>query len=279
MLPPTVLTVIDLALEEDLGRGDVTCRLTVPRAAQTEARVVAKQELVLSGLDVFAAVMRRVDGSLEVQELAACGASIRRGEVVAKVAGSTASILMAERVALNFLQRLCGIATTTANYVAALPKHSKTRITDTRKTTPGLRYLERRAVLDGGGFNHRADLSGGVLIKENHIASAGSIAAAVAAARAGAPHPLRIEIEVQSRQELELALAAGAEAVLLDNMSKGEVEACVTLAAGRAFIEASGGITLENVGVLAEAGVDAISVGALTHSVRAADLSLLIQGA
>lgn len=278
MLPPTALALIDLALEEDLGRGDVTARLTVPATAVTDARVVAKEEVVLSGLDVFAAVMRRVDPRLAVDELAPAGSRARCGEVVARVAGSTQSILMAERVALNFLQRLCGVATTTRRFVDALPPETRARITDTRKTTPGLRYLERRAVLDGGGNNHRADLGGGVLIKENHIAAIGSIEAAVTAARYGAPHPLRIEVEVRSLDELQRALAAGAESVLLDNMRPAELAACVEAVAGRAFIEASGGVTLDTVGEIARAGVDVISVGALTHSYASADLSLLISG-
>jgi nicotinate-nucleotide pyrophosphorylase (carboxylating) len=270
--------VIDLALEEDLGRGDVTTRLCVPSKAHTRADVVAKQNLVLSGLDVFEAVMRRVDDSLEVVARAEPGSKLASGDIVAQVQGSTRSILMAERVALNFLQRLCGIATSTARFVSSLPEGAKTRITDTRKTTAGLRYLERRAVLDGGGFNHRADLGGGVLIKENHIAAAGSVQGAIAGVKGKAPHPLRIQVEVRSQSELEQVLVCGADAVLLDNMSLENIVACVALAQGRIFIEVSGGITLEKVAAIAATGVDAISIGALTHSVHAADLSLLVQG-
>lgn len=183
---------------------------------------------------------------------------------------------MAERVALNFLQRLCAVATLTKQYVDQLPRNSKTRITDTRKTTPGLRLLERDAVLHGGGCNHRVDLAGGVLIKENHIAAAGSVTRAVEQCLRGAPHPLKVEVEVRSEAELEEALTAGAQVVLLDNMTPDEIQRCVNIANHRAFLEASGGVTLDRVAQIAATGVDAISVGALTHSAPACDISFLL---
>jgi nicotinate-nucleotide pyrophosphorylase (carboxylating) len=278
-LPPSVRTLIDLALEEDAGRGDLTTRLCVPEGARGTGIVVAKAGCVLSGLDVFAAVLGRVDGGTECRALARDGERVEAGRTVAEAGGLLSSLLVAERVALNFLQRLCGIATLTRRFVDALPAGSPARIVDTRKTTPGLRWLERRAVRHGGGANHRADLAGGILIKENHVAAAGSIAAAVAACRAGAPHPLRVEVEVRDLEELREALGAGAEAVLLDNMTPDRVRACAALAGGRALLEVSGGVGLDTVGPLAAAGVDVISVGALTHSAPAADLSFLVRGA
>ncbi len=276
---PGIDQLIDIAIEEDLGRGDVTTRLTVPADLEDTGRVVARQDLVVSGGDVFAAVMRRVDPGIEVVLAAPDGNRIASGDVLATARGRVSSLLMAERVALNFLQHLSGVATLTDEFVKRLPEDSAARITDTRKTSPGMRFLERRAVLHGGGYNHRADLGGGVLIKENHIAAAGTLGEAVRACRAGAPHPLRIEVEVQNEGELEEALAAGADAVLLDNMRPAELERCVEIVGGRAYVEASGGVNLDTVAAIANAGVDAISVGALTHSACAADISFLLQGA
>jgi nicotinate-nucleotide pyrophosphorylase (carboxylating) len=183
---------------------------------------------------------------------------------------------MAERVALNFLQRLSGIATLTRRYVDRIPEGASAVITDTRKTSPGMRFLERRAVVHGGGRNHRPDLGGGILIKENHIRAAGSITVAIQRCRAGAPHPLKVEVEVTNESELKEALDRETDAVLLDNMTLAEVRRCVEMVAGKALVEVSGGVTLETVEDLARAGVDVISVGALTHSAPAADISLLI---
>ncbi len=276
---PGIEQLIDMAIEEDLGRGDVTTRLTVPPDLKDTGRAVARQDFVLSGGDVFAAVMHRVDPDIDVALSAPDGERIASGDLLATARGKVSSLLMAERVALNFLQHLSGVATLTDEFVKRLPKDSTARITDTRKTSPGMRFLERRAVLHGGGYNHRADLGGGVLIKENHIAAAGTLGEAVRACRAGAPHPLRIEVEVQNEDELKEALAAGADAVLLDNMRPAQLSRCVEIVGGRAYVEASGGVNLDTVAAIANTGVDAISVGALTHSAPVADISFLLQGA
>ncbi|MDD5308454.1 MAG: carboxylating nicotinate-nucleotide diphosphorylase [Deltaproteobacteria bacterium] len=276
VFPPNVETIIALAVEEDLGRGDVTTRLTVPQGARSRGRAIARSRLVMSGGDVFEAVMRKVDPGIRVEHAKADGERAAAGDVLLAAEGPTDSLLMAERVALNFVQRLCGVATLTRAFVDALPQGSPTRIADTRKTTPGMRFLEREAVRHGGGCNHRVDLSGGILIKENHAAAAGSVGEAVRLCRAGAPHPLRVEVEVRSFAELEEALAAGADAVLLDNMAPREIARCAQRARGKALVEASGGVTLSNVGAIAAAGVDVISVGGLTHSAPAADVSFLL---
>ncbi len=270
---------MDLAIEEDLGRGDVTTRLTVPTNLETTGRAVAREDLVMSGGDVFATVMHRIDSQISVDTLVEDGGSGTADSRLIETKGKVASLLMAERVALNFLQRLCGVATLTRKFVDALPDGSGVRITDTRKTTPGMRFLERRAVLHGGGHNHRVDLAGGVLIKENHVAAVGSMEAAVRQCLDGAPHPLRVEVEVRSEEELDQALRAGADAVLLDNMSPEDLERCVGVVRGRAFVEASGGISLDNISAVAVSGVDAVSIGALTHSAAAADISFLLDGA
>jgi nicotinate-nucleotide pyrophosphorylase (carboxylating) len=276
---PQILRLIDMALEEDAGRGDVTTRLAVPPDAVGSGRVVSKAELVICGLAVFEAVMRRVDARVCVTRRAADGDRLRRGDVALTAAGPLASMLTAERTALNFLQRLSGVATLTRRFVDALPAGSKAVIADTRKTTPGMRSLERAAVLAGGGRNHRSDLAGGVLIKENHVAAAGGVEAAISRCRAGAPHTLRIEIEVRTEEELARALGAGADVVMLDNMGVEQVRRCAAIAEGRAVVEVSGGVSLDTVASFAAAGVDVISAGALTHSAPAADLSFLLEGA
>jgi len=268
--------MIDIALEEDLGRGDVTTRLCVPTDARATGRVLARTSLTASGMDVFAEVMRRVDEETSVTWHCREGDRVEAGSRMGEVAGRTASLLMGERVALNFLQRLCGTATMARRFADALPSGCAVRLTDTRKTTPGLRYLERRAVLAGGGTNHRVDLGGGVLIKENHIAAAGSISAAVGRRREQAPHPLRIEVEVTCDRELDEALAAGADIILLDNMTTDEIQRAVKKANGRALLEASGGVNLQTAADIARTGVSIISVGAFTHSAPAADISFLI---
>ncbi|MBN2714601.1 MAG: carboxylating nicotinate-nucleotide diphosphorylase [Deltaproteobacteria bacterium] len=274
--PPLVGQIIDLALEEDLGRGDVTTRLCVPPNAKSEGRVIAKQDLVVCGLDIFEAVMKRVDPDTEIEIMVADGDRIEKGTLMAMAKGRTASLLMAERVALNFLQRICGTATMTRTFVDAIPENCSVRLVDTRKTTPGLRYLERAAVLVGGGNNHRVDLGGGILIKENHIRAAGSITAAVTNCKQQGPHPLRVEVEVTSQEEVNEALAAGADVIMLDNMSNPEMAQAVKLIGGRALVEASGGVNLQTVAGIARTGVDIISVGAFTHSAPAADISFLI---
>lgn len=271
---PLIDAILVRALEEDLGAGDVTTEACVPADASATAHGVARRELVVCGGPVAARVFALVDPSVRFEIEVGDGTTAAAGTTIWTVSGSARALLMAERVALNLVQRMSGIATATRRHVDALPKGSKTRITDTRKTTPGLRLLERYAVRMGGGHNHRNDLGSAVLIKDNHIVAAGGVRAAIERARARAPHTSKIECEVDSLEQLEEAIAAGADIVLLDNMSTETVEEAVRRTRGRALLEASGGITLERIAELARAGVDAISVGALTHSTPAADVAL-----
>ncbi len=271
---PLIDETLTRALAEDLGAGDVTTESCVPEDQLATAHGVARKAIVACGVPVAARVFELVDPRLRFVAKVAEGASVEPGAVLWTVDGPARSILMGERVALNFTQRMCGISTATRRYVAAIPEGCVTRITDTRKTTPGLRLFERYAVRRGGGHNHRNDLGSAVLIKDNHIVAAGGVRSAVEAARRRAPHTSRIECEVDSLEQLEEALAAGADIVLLDNMDTATVEEAVRRTRGRALLEASGGITLERVSELARAGVDAISVGALTHSTPAADIGL-----
>jgi nicotinate-nucleotide pyrophosphorylase (carboxylating) len=266
--------VVVRALAEDLGRGDLTTDACVPPGTVGEAELVARVPLVCAGLGVFRAVFAEVDPDVDVTFDADDGDRMERGARVAVVRGAAGSILKAERVALNFVQRMSGVATKTRALVDALPKGSQTRIADTRKTTPGLRALERYAVRCGGGHNHRDDLSSAVLIKDNHIAAGGAHAAAIERARAYAPHTTRIECEVKSVSEMREALAARAEIIMLDNFDDAALAAAVEEIAGRALVEVSGGVTLERIPVIATAGVDVISVGGLTHSAPAVDLAL-----
>jgi nicotinate-nucleotide pyrophosphorylase (carboxylating) len=274
-LPLPLLDEILLrALAEDLGAGDVTTESCVPEDAVATAHGVARKAVVACGVPVAGRVFGLVDGSLRFTAKIAEGTLTLPGAVLWTVEGRARSILMAERVALNFAQRMCGISTATRRYVDAVPEGCVTRITDTRKTTPGLRALERYAVRCGGGHNHRNDLGSAVLIKDNHILAAGGVRAAIEASRKRAPHTSRVECEVDSLEQLEEALAAGADIVLLDNMDTPTVEEAVRRTRGRALLEASGGITFERIAELSRAGVDAISVGALTHSTPAADIGL-----
>ena len=273
-LSPAISALIDLALEEDLGRGDVTSEAIFPDpAARGQGRIVAKAPIVLCGVEVAREVFRRVDARVAFAARAADGDRLDRGRTAIEVEGPVRALLGAERTALNFLQRLSGVATLTRRFVDAVIG-TRAIVVDTRKTLPGWRALDKRAVACGGGRNHRADLGSGVLIKDNHVAAAGGVRAAVERARAAAPHPLRIEVEVTTVAELDEALAAGAEIVLLDNMAAPDVAHAVARIAGRARVEVSGGVTLETVRAFAEAGADLISVGALTHSAPAVDLSL-----
>jgi nicotinate-nucleotide pyrophosphorylase (carboxylating) len=274
---PLLDDVVSRALAEDLAGGDLTSEAIVDPDARAVARALAKSPLVVSGGDVFARVFYRVDPGLRVERLLADGDQAAAGAELWIVEGRTRSILMGERTALNFVQRMSGIATTARAYVDAVPQGSPTRITDTRKTTPGLRALERYAVRCSGAFNHRDSLGSAVLIKDNHIEAAGGVTAAVTRARAHAPHTSRIEIEVESLAMLDEALAAGAEIVMLDNFAPGDIARAVERAKGRALLEVSGGITRERIAALASAGVDIVSVGALTHSAPAADISLDIE--
>jgi nicotinate-nucleotide pyrophosphorylase (carboxylating) len=274
-LPLVVLdSIVERALAEDLSAGDVTSEACVDAKARSSARAIAKSDLVTAGSDVAKRVFARQDPAVRFSVVTEDGVRVERGAVLWTVDGPSRSLLAAERTALNLVQRMCGIATMTRECVDAVAPGAKTRIIDTRKTTPGLRVLERYAVRCGGGKNHRDNLGSAVLIKDNHIRAAGGVRTAVTRAKARAPHTSRIECEVTTLAELADALDAGADIVLLDNMSGTMTAEAVRLVAGRAFIEASGGITLERIGELSRLGVDAISVGALTHSIKAADISL-----
>jgi nicotinate-nucleotide pyrophosphorylase (carboxylating) len=270
--------VVSTALDEDLASGDLTTEACIDPDAQALAHAVARTATVACGGAVFRRVFERVDPSLVVVAHAVEGARLAPGGRLWSVRGRARSVLMGERVALNFVQRMCGIAATTRAYVDALPPSSRTRVTDTRKTTPGLRALERYAVRVGGGHNHRDHLGAAVLIKDNHVAACGGVRSAVARARAAAPHTAKIECEVDSLEQLDEALEAGADIVLLDNLSTAAITEAVRRTAGRAVLETSGGVTLARIGELAASGVDAISVGALTHSVTAADIGLDFEG-
>jgi nicotinate-nucleotide pyrophosphorylase (carboxylating) len=275
--PIQLSRIVALALEEDLGRGDVTTDACIPDEVQGRCTFGARSALVFAGGPVLREVFRQVDATVEVAGLVPDGTRVARDSVIAEVSGRAASLLKAERVALNFVQRLSGTATLTRAFVDALTRGAGTRIADTRKTTPGLRALERLAVRAGGGHNHREDLGAAVLIKDNHIAAAGGIAQAIRRCRSFAPHTSRIECEVDSLAQLEEALAEGADIILLDNFDDSMVAKAiaVNIARGRrALLEASGGITLERVAVLSALGIDVISVGALTHSAAAADVGL-----
>jgi nicotinate-nucleotide pyrophosphorylase (carboxylating) len=275
-LPRVVVEeIVVRALAEDLAGGDVTTEACIAPGTQARARAVARGTLVACGALVFARVFAHVDPTLVVDVVTPDGTRATKGTTLWTVTGRARSILMGERVALNLTQRMTGVATMTRAYVDAVPAGAATRITDTRKTTPGLRALERYAVRTGGGMNHRDNLGSAVLIKDNHIAACGGVKAAIDRARARATHTCRIECEVDTLDQLDEALAAGADIVLLDNMDTATVSQAVQRAkATGALTEASGGITLARVTELAKAGVFAISVGALTHSAPAADIGL-----
>jgi nicotinate-nucleotide pyrophosphorylase (carboxylating) len=272
-----VLDLIDRALGEDLGPGDLTTRAVVPEGARAHARLMQKEPGVPAGLAMAEAVFKRVDADLRWTALCSDG-DWREGGPVAEVEGGAASILAAERVALNFLGRLSGVATLTARYVRAV-EGTGVRILDTRKTTPGLRALEKEAVRAGGGVNHRSGLYDAILVKENHSALGGGVAEAARRALARAPEGVGVEVECATLDEVAAAVAAGVPQLLLDNMSPDELRRAVEIVAGRAELEASGGITLDTIRAVAETGVDFISVGALTHSAPALDFSLLLDPA
>lgn len=268
--------IIQLALEEDIGSGDITGRATIPAEIQANGHFLAKSPGVISGLEVARLVFAELDTAVVLDPVVSDGDQVSPGTVLAYLRGPARSVLAGERVALNFIQRLSGVATATARYVSAI-RGTRARIIDTRKTTPGMRVLEKEAVRHGGGHNHRFGLADGVLIKDNHLAAIGGqdrIARAIMAAREIAPHTMRIEVEVTTLEELDQALAARADVVLLDNMTIAEMAEAVQRTAGRALLEASGGITLETVREVAETGVDLISIGALTHSSPSLDISL-----
>jgi nicotinate-nucleotide pyrophosphorylase (carboxylating) len=268
------------ALAEDLASGDITTEAVIPYRLEGKASILVKRDGVLAGLDVAKEVFRQVDHSLRFRALCKDSAKVQKGDVVAVVEGKVASILKAERTALNFLQHLSGIATETARYVDAV-SGTKAVITDTRKTMPGLRLLEKYAVCAGGGKNHRLNLGDGVLIKDNHLialrASGEGLGEAVKKARRRSLRTVKVEVEVESLKQAREALSAGADIIMLDNMKVKVMRQVVELVRGRALLEASGGITLDNVRSVAKTGVNLISVGALTHSAKALDISLELE--
>ncbi|MDA8277691.1 MAG: carboxylating nicotinate-nucleotide diphosphorylase [Actinomycetota bacterium] len=260
-------------LREDVGSGDITTQLTIDKASNSKGTLLAKSETILAGLEVARLVFLEVDPTVEFEALMPEGSVVKNRDRIAILTGSSRSILTGERLGLNLLQHMCAIASTTSTYVTKVAPYG-CKIIDTRKTTPGLRQLEKYAVRVGGGFNHRFGLSDGILIKDNHIEAVGSIVEAVRRARMGAPHLMKIEVEVGNLSEVVQALEAGAEAILLDNMTNDEMTRAVEVISKRAIVEASGGMNLLRVEEVAKCGVDLISVGALTHSVVAADISM-----
>ena len=270
---PQLDALIELALAEDIGTGDLTTEALFTKPAQITARFVARESLVVSGLDVAARVFSRLDPSCRFKAKAKEGAVVTQGHHLATISGPVQSILTGERTALNFLRRMSGIATLTRSHVNAL-KGSRCRLLDTRKTTPGLRQIEKAAVRAGGGHNHRMGLFDGVMIKDNHILAAGSIAKAVTKARDRIPPTVKIEVECENMKQVRQTIAAGADIVMLDNMSPSRMAKAVQWIQGRALTEASGRINLSTIRAAADAGVDYVSVGALTHSAVAADIAL-----
>lgn len=268
-----VKNLIQVAIDEDIGHGDVTTESTILKGSISQAKLVTKDEIILAGIEIFIEVYKTLDSSVEIKKYKEDGEFLSSMALIAEIKGETRSLLAGERVALNFLQRISGIATTTRKYVEAVRGYDVT-IVDTRKTTPGWRLLEKYAVRVGGGKNHRYDLGDGILIKDNHIVSAGSIMNAVEAVRKKSHHLLKIEVEVETIDQVQEALDAGAEVIMLDNMSLAMLAEGVEKIGGRALVEASGGISLENIACVAQTGVDLISVGRLTHSASAVDIHI-----
>lgn len=283
-----VEAIVRRALAEDIGTGDITTAVTIPMSSQSKARIVAKEDGIVAGIPVAAVAFSIVTDSYffgiksqtceESREVifTPCipdGGEVSKGDTIAEITGSTAVILTGERVALNFLQRLSGIATKTA-HLRSLIAHTNAKLVDTRKTTPGLRIVEKYAVRCGGGSNHRFGLYDAILIKDNHIQASGGIVEAVGRAKAAVPHTIKIEVETDTLEQVALALDAGADLILLDNMTPDQLKKAVELCKGRATTEASGGITEQSIVAVAESGVNLISVGALTHSVISLDLGL-----
>jgi nicotinate-nucleotide pyrophosphorylase (carboxylating) len=272
---PAVQRILDLALEEDVGRGDVTTASVIEETQEAEGDIIANERAVVCGLGLVEAVFTRFDWRTRVRMKVADGDPVQPGTVVASLRGPAAALLAGERTALNFLQHLSGIATVTQAYVAAA-EGAKVRVTDTRKTTPGLRALEKYAVRIGGGANHRSDLASGILIKDNHVALVGSVREAVRRAKAAAPHTLRVVVEVDDLSQLDEALEAGAEGILLDNFQLRDMAEAVQRIRDRrpqTVIEASGGVTLDRIREIGKTGVDVISTGSITHSARAINYS------
>jgi nicotinate-nucleotide pyrophosphorylase (carboxylating) len=273
-IPARVTQLLRNALEEDLGHGDITSSLIIPEESEARAIFIAKGNFVLAGFPFVQLVFHLLDQGVSCKTFHADGAKIRRGDVLGEVSGKTRLLLAGERTSLNVLQRLSGIATLTSQFVDAV-SGTRAKIVDTRKTTPCLRFMEKYAVRMGGGVNHRFGLYDGILIKDNHIEAAGSIRQAVSLAKAG-HHLVKIEVEVENLKDLEEALDVRPDIIMLDNMSIQDMAEAVKIVAGKVVLEASGNVSLENVRQIAETGVDLISIGALTHSVTAADISLKI---
>lgn len=274
--PIAVDDLVRRALLEDIGPGDITTEATIPPDKTCTAVIIAKEAGILCGQEVAEAAFRAMDPRLTYEVLVPEGSEITPGQGVARISGSARSVLMAERVALNFLQRMSGIATTTRKLAEAI-KYYHARLVETRKTTPGLRMVEKYAVRVGGGLNHRYGLHDAILIKDNHIAVAGGVRQAVVAARKVSSHTSRVEVECETLEQVQEALEAGADIILLDNMDVETMKKAVEMVAGKAILEASGGITAATLADVAKTGVDIISMGALTHSVKSLDLSLEVQ--
>lgn len=271
-----ITEIIRIGLKEDLGSGDITTDSVVPEGHLSEAYITAKESGVIAGLPLVQAIFKHIDPHLHFEMIRQDGDTVVFGDHMAKISGSTRSILKGERLALNFLQRMSGIATKTASYKDLVKDFPNLRIVDTRKTTPGVRILEKYAVKVGGGHNHRMGLYDAVMIKDNHIEAAGSIRKAIELARNAIPHTMKIEVEVENLEGVKEALEAGADIIMLDNMAPESMRKAVEMIGGRAITEASGNITHENIHAAAESGIDVISMGTLTHTIRSLDISLNI---
>jgi nicotinate-nucleotide pyrophosphorylase (carboxylating) len=271
-IPSHVREFIKSALEEDIGTGDITTELLIPGAQRSLAVLIAKNSFVLAGMPFAVEVFRAFGEDVTFESMCEEGSRVKKATVLANISGSTTALLTCERVALNILQRLSGIATVTSRFVKKT-EGLNVSILDTRKTTPGMRYMEKYAVRAGGGENHRSGLYDGILIKDNHIESAGGIGNAVALAKKGS-HLMKVEVEAENIKDVREALKAGADIIMLDNMTVADIKKAVGIVGGKAIIEASGNVSLDNVRAIAETGVDLISVGALTHSAPSADISM-----
>ncbi|MCL5061828.1 MAG: carboxylating nicotinate-nucleotide diphosphorylase [Nitrospirae bacterium] len=265
---------IRIAIYEDIGHGDITSLLIVPEYKKAKASIIAKEDLILAGMPFIKEVFNAIDPGVEIQIFFDEGSRVKKGDIIAKISGSARSLLAGERISLNILQRISGIATMTNQYVKKV-NGLPVKIADTRKTIPGMRLMEKYGVRIGGGVNHRFGLYDGILIKDNHIKVAGGVKRAIELAKKG-HHLLKIEVEVKNLDELKEALDAGADVIMLDNMSITDMKKAVKIAKGKAILEASGNVNLENIRSIAETGVDIISIGALTHSARAVDTSMKI---
>jgi len=268
---------LEFVLKEDIGRGDLTTALTTRNDISGKGIVKAKEDLVLCGSELAGCIFEKVDSSLQIKNFSQDGAVLKKGDIILEVSGHAGSILTAERTVLNFMQRLSGISTLTARYVAKIDEGSKTKIVDTRKTTPGWRTLEKYAVRVGGASNHRFGLDDGIMIKDNHIEMAGSIEKAVRSVRSNCHHLLKIEVETTNLNEVQLALDAGADVIMLDNMDIKIMNEAINLIGSKAVTEISGGVKLDRINELSKIGADFISVGALTHSAVAKDINLTLK--